>query len=219
MFCRARALATSVAALCLLGASPAMAEKYDSIAAAKAADDPAATAPSSGATDAIWSYHGRSISPEYARNHARVCVEDDTPVTRCYDTNAQAEGATGTAVASSHRAAKKDLRSKVKAKASCAASDGSQLKLYMDSSYNGFQLNLDSRGSWYDIPSSYNDAASSWQMGGHSGHISEHTYAQGLGYLFPGPTGVCDAGTNMSGYSYQGGGGDWNDRASARYRN
>lgn len=162
MFCSARALAASVVAFCLIGASPAIAEKYDSIAAAKAAGDPAAVAPSSGSTDATWTFHGRNITPEYARAHARVCVEDDTSVTRCYDTNAQAEGSAATAVASSRRAANKSVRSK--AKASCSASDGSQLKLYMDSSYNGFQLNLDSReaGTTFPAPTTMRRAHGKW---------------------------------------------------------
>lgn len=199
----ARALGASVAVL-LAGASPAIAQQRDSSSAAAVAG-----------TDATWLFHGKTITPAYARTHAPVCVEDASAVTRCYDTNAQAERSTATARGKSYRARNKK---KSLATASCSPGDSSQLKLYMDSSYNGYQLNLATVGGWYNIPSAYNDDASSWQMGGVSGRISEHTLQQGLGYEFPGPSGACDGGTNMSGYSYQGGGGNWNDRASARAR-
>jgi hypothetical protein len=204
-------------ACCLVVVSPAAADQLSSVDAARAAGDASGFAPAGPGPDAKWTYKGKSIDPLYASENGLVCNETDADITRCFDTDRQADIALLGTKAVAARAQGKHGK---KAKASCSASDGSVLKLYQHSSYSGWQLNLASRSAWYDMNyGGYNDDASSWNMGGHSGHISEHTYAQGLGWYFPGPTSVCDAGTNMSGYAYQGGGGDWNDRASSRYRN
>jgi hypothetical protein len=63
---------------------------------------------------------------------------------------------------------------------------------------------------WGDLAAPYALNASSYRMGGHSGHMSE--YNQGAGAWYPGATGVCNTG-NMTDYA------NWNDRVRSRYRN
>lgn len=90
---------------------------------------------------------------------------------------------------------------------------GRHMEVYEHNNYAGWQLILGSRGNWYNLvqgeSNDYNDNMSSFRMGEHSGHFSEHN--GGSGYWYPGATEVCSVATKMVN--------GWNDRISSRYRN
>jgi hypothetical protein len=134
----------------------------------------------------------------------------------CYGSQAQAESAAGVPQATTQElAASPDA---------CAANDGSPLALYQNINMGGWSISLYSEHGWYDLDSEsgvneYNDAASSFHMGGHSGHISDGD--GGSGAYYPGSTDVCANAYNMGAYAISGygAGATWNDKASSRYRN
>jgi len=184
----------------------------DSLSAAAAAGDPAADAPSI-PLPSSFAYKGGKITPEAAQKAGLVCNQDAKGVV-CFDNGKLAAAAAGGASydARSASAAKK----KVTAHAASQCSDLSQLHLFQYAQSiacyytgNGWDLPLTGRQAWYDM-GSYENSASAYFMGDHSGHMSD--YFGGGGYWVPGPTGVGDYDLSLNGTS-------WSNRISSRYRN
>lgn len=74
---------------------------------------------------------------------------------------------------------------------------------------DGWDLTLQGRGAWYDM-GSFQNSASAYFMGEHSGHMSD-LYGGG-GDWVPYSTGVGDYKLSLNGTS-------WSNRISSRYRN
>ena len=68
------------------------------------------------------------------------------------------------------------------------------------------------RHRWANLRDEINNRGSSFVMGDHSGHLADGY--DGLGYWYPGNTGVCASENNMNTN-----GSGWNNRVSSRYRN
>ncbi|WP_138974385.1 hypothetical protein [Patulibacter medicamentivorans] len=152
---------------------------------------------------------GKPISTEEAAKAGLACVQgapDD--VGTCFRSSAEAARATGSEAAPQRFGSGSEP-------AFCVIPNA--MVVYENYSYGGWSLWLTGRHVWYDLTGAYNDQVSSYEMGDHSGHIASDSYAQGLGYNYPGDTGVGGCDDNMSRYPYQGA--TWNNKASSRYRN
>lgn len=158
-----------------------------------------------------FKYQGREVAPRYAAEHELACNQEIGGTT-CFDSQDQALAAKGVAPeasASRVRTARKSPRAR--AALVCSANDGRPLVLWEHGEYGGWNVNMFTRQWWGDLePYVYDNAASSYRMGGHSGHISDGI--NGQSYWYPGPTGICDTGAHMGAYN-------WTDRATSRYRN
>jgi hypothetical protein len=90
---------------------------------------------------------------------------------------------------------------------------GRHMEVYEHNNFAGWQLILGSRQNWYNLVqgeyNDYNDNVSSFRMGEHSGHFSEHN--GGYGYRYPGSTEICAIANKLTS--------GWNDRISSRWRN
>lgn len=156
-------------------------------------------------------YQGRNITPRYAAEHALACNQE-IRATTCFDTQNEALAAKGVAPEASRSRARGSRKSpRARAALVCSANDGRPLVLWEHGEYGGWNVNMFSRQFWGDLePYVYNNEASSYRMGGHSGHISDGI--NGQSYWYPGPTGICATGPHMGAYN-------WTDRATSRYRN
>ena len=86
------------------------------------------------------------------------------------------------------------------------------LHIWVSADYQNAVASLADRHRWANIGNGMNDRGSSFVMGDQSGHLAEHY--DGIGYWYPGPTGVCDHERNLNTN-----GSGWNNRISSRYRN
>lgn len=157
-----------------------------------------------------FSYNGKEILPEVAAEKGLSCNQEPTGTT-CFDSQSEALAAGPQPAA---RSARKATSAKRQARASlvCSANDGRPLVLWEnENEAAGWNVNMFTRMTWGNLGNPYFANASAYRMGGHSGHMAEA--ANGGGYWFPGPTGICNAG-NLTGYSPS-----WNDRVSSRKRN
>jgi hypothetical protein len=202
---RYRHLASCLGALALtIGCSSA------SIAAPVGQLHAPASTPSIGMGD-TFKYEGREVTPRYAAEQALACNQEISGTT-CFDSQSEALAAKGVAPeANAARAhgSRKTLRAR--AALVCSANDGRPLVLWEHGEYGGWNVNMFTRQWWGDLePYVYDNAASSYRMGGHSGHISDGI--NGQSYWYPGPTGICNEGPHMGAYN-------WTDRATSRHRN
>lgn len=96
---------------------------------------------------------------------------------------------------------------------SASARCGNVAVLYEHGSFNngrsGWTHTFWERRRWTDVGSAHNDETSSFEMGNHSGHLSEHTV--GRGYWYPGNTEYCHKEARMISR--------WNDRITSVWRN
>jgi hypothetical protein len=200
-----RALVVSAIALGV-AAPAAVADGPHSMDEAIQQGDPAATAPSvdiGGGNEAV--FEGERTSVDSAVRRGGACLVDERPEAHCYRTEArlqQGEHIRGTRLGAPQAAPKKG---RVRA----AACSPTSLRSWENASYGGWVLYWERRQYWGNLTGQYNDAVSSFDMGNHSGHLSEHS--NGGGYWYPGDTSVCGFASNM--------GSSWNDRVSSEYRN
>ena len=165
-------------------ASPAAA-KLTSHKEALAAGDPAATAPSFDDDAHGTVFRGEPVGKDAILAHDLACLAVRTGPSRCYESAKELEAAERPYIAAASR------RLRPKAHAACAIYD----ILHIWVCGNGM-----------------NDRGSAFVMGDHSGHLAEHY--DGLGYWYPGDTGVCGHEDNLNTN-----GSGWNNRISSRYRN
>jgi hypothetical protein len=156
---------------------------------------PAATKSADSITTSSFRYEGRTITPGRAAAEGLVCTVRRGARGRCVD--------------------RKPSASSSSLAPHCLVP--SYMSLFRDTYYGGWEVRLTARGVWYDLPAAYDNQASSYRMGNRSGHIASEKYVNGLGYLYPGPTGNSDCDPHMSGYKYKDT--TWNNKASAMYRN
>jgi hypothetical protein len=209
-YTRFAALALGIA-FALPGVSSA--NDINSLSAAAAAGDPAATAPSI-PLPSSFAYKGGTITPEAAQRAALICNQDARGVT-CFDSAKAAASAVGGMAYDSPPASAARKKGPT-AHAASQCSEISQLHLFQYAQStacyytgNGWDLPLTGRGAWYDM-GSYENQASAYFMGDHSGHMSD--YFGGGGYWVPYPTDVGDSDLSLNGTS-------WSNRISSRYRN
>jgi hypothetical protein len=157
-----------------------------------------------------FTYNGAAIRPAEAAKRGLSCNQEPTGTT-CFDSQAQALAAGPGSPDVPASASRKGGRAKARAALVCSANDGRPLVLWEHENEGGWNVNMFTRQWWANLDHPYFKNASSYRMGGHSGHMAEH--ANGAGFWFPGPTGICAHG-NLTGYSPS-----WNDRISSRYRN
>jgi hypothetical protein len=197
-------LVVAVVAGSVFGPSGAWA-KPNSHREALAAGHPAATAPSF--TDDAYGavLRGQPVSEDaiLARDLACLAVSDGP--SRCYETAIALEAAEASTSAAAGR--KRHRRAKASA---CGIYE--ILHIWVSADYTGSVASLEDRHRWANIGNGMNDRGSSFVMGDHSGHLAEH-YG-GLGYWYPGNTGVCAYENNLNTN-----GSGWNNRISSRYRN
>lgn len=200
-----------VVGVCLALPSVAAADEFSSKDDAARNGDPSASAPSH-TMPSKFKFRGKSINRDDAARKGLVCNETSDQPVDCFATQDEADSAMGLSTDNGHSAG---TISRNRGRASSHCDSGGPMRVYRDSNqttaYGGWLLNLYSRHSWYDMLGTYNNAASSFGMNAHSGHLSEHTQGQGLWY--PGSTAVCAYSNYMGEYS------GWNDRATSRYRN
>lgn len=161
---------------------------------------------------AAFTYGAKSISRDAAAALDLSCNQTESGVT-CYNSQGAAlramgvgpEGTPAEAWASKRRGGPR-----AKAALYCEANNGRPLVLFEHGDYGGWNLNAFTRQQWHNLSGSYANNASSYRMGGHSGHISDNP--NGGSWWYPGPTGICDEGAHMGAYN-------WTDRAESRYRN
>jgi hypothetical protein len=201
-------LLIGVAAMAI--ASAGSADTYKSHDEAQAAGDPAASAPSA-PVESTFLYRGKEIAVNDAAALDLACIQNAGQRTRCYSTGAEldrAEGVANPAQKDAARVARKH-KNKRRHRAHRAQHYYYPMQLWEHTFQHGWRLDLNSQCAWYNIPGAYNDNASSYDVGNHSGHLSQD-YG-GLGPWYPGPTGAYAVG-NMTDYV------GWNDWVSSRYR-
>jgi hypothetical protein len=158
---------------------------------------PAATKSASSITTSSFRYEGRTITAGRAAAEGLVCTVRRDGRGRCVDRKPTAS------------------RSLVPPGPHCLVT--TYMSLFQDTFYGGWEVRLSTRDVWYDLPAAYDNQASSFRMGNRSGHIASEKYVNGLGFLYPGPTGNSDCAPQMSAYKYKDT--TWNNKASAMYRN
>jgi hypothetical protein len=181
---------------------------------ASLAEAPAFHAPAAAAHDMpeTFNYHGEHIARNSAARLDLSCNQTETAVT-CYDSQSEALRAMGVEPDGGVAARASGRKAGPRARAAdlyCEANNGRPLVLFEHGDFGGWNVNAFTRQQWFNMQGIYDNNASSYRMGGHSGHMSENP--NGGGYWYPGPTGVCDEGTHMGAYN-------WTDRTSSRYRN
>ena len=179
------------------------------LAHALAPDGPHAAAPAAIDMPETFSYHGGEIARSRAAALGLACNQFAAGVT-CYDSQAAALRAAGAPEEGPSAQTSRRRGARAKAALYCEANNGRPLVLFENGEYLGWNLNTFTRQEWFNMQGIYDDNASSYRMGGHSGHIAEGL--GGAGYWYPGPTGICDEGEHMGAYN-------WTDRTSSRYRN
>jgi len=173
---------------------------------------PHAAAPSAIDMPDTFSYNHGEISRREAAELGLSCNQFPSGVT-CYDSQADALRAAGAPEEGASAQTSRHRSRSVRAKASslyCEANNGRPLVLFQDGEFEGWNINTFTRQEWFNMQGIYDNEASSYRMGGHSGHIAEGL--SGSGYWYPGPTGICDEGQHMGAYN-------WTDLTSSRYRN
>jgi len=187
-----------------LGASSAWA-KPTSHQEALAMGDPAATAPSftDDAHGAL--FRGKKVSESTILANDLACLAVREGPSRCYASASSMEAAELSRSADSSRSRRRVARA-----SACGIYE--ILHIWVSADYTGSVASLADRHRWANIGNGMNDRGSSFVMGDHSGHLAEH-YG-GLGYWYPGNTGVCAYENNLNTN-----GSGWNNRISSRYRN
>ncbi|MGB7157061.1 MAG: hypothetical protein WBD40_03280 [Tepidisphaeraceae bacterium] len=189
---------------------------FATASASLAADEGAYHKPSEQSFDMgkTFTYNGEQIAPAVAAEKQLSCNQEPTGTT-CFDSQAEALAAgpnSGDAEIQA-QSARKSRNAKRRASAAlvCSANDGRPLVLFENTGESGWNVNMFTRQAWGNLGHPYFLNASSYRMGGHSGHMAEN--ANGSGFWYPGGTGICDN-ADMTGWSPS-----WNDRISSRYRN
>lgn len=198
--------ALALALLALAGAGAATA------GAQGAADVQHEAAASAIELPATFTYGGKSISRDGAAAKGLSCNQTERGVT-CFDSQSAALRAMGVSPEgepAQARASKRRGGPRAKAALYCEANNGRPLVLFEHGEFGGWNLNAFTRQQWHNLSGSYANNASSYRMGGHSGHISDAP--NGGSWWYPGPTGICSEGQHMGAYN-------WTDRAESRYRN
>lgn len=201
---RHRGLTTGLAAVLLAGvaAPPSTAGTADQI-------HERSTAPHMTMGD-TFTYKGREIEPHAAAVRGLACNQAPDGTT-CFDTQNEALAAEGLPPERAQAKVGRKRGPRARAALVCSPNDGRPLVLWQHGDEEGWNVNLFTRQWWADLDSyDHDNEASSYRMGGHSGHISDGIY--GTSYWYPGPTGICDRGLHMGAYN-------WTDRATSRYRN
>lgn len=200
------AIGITIAVAACAGVAPVGASaKPTSRADALAAGDPAATAPSfkDDAKGAVFA--GKPVSDAEVLAKDLACLAVQSGPSRCYSSAKALEAAE----VPQATAARKGTRPRARA-AACGIYE--ILHIWVSADYQNSVASLADRHRWANIGNGMNDRGSSFVMGDHSGHLAEH-YG-GVGYWYPGPTGVCDYENNLNTN-----GSGWNNRISSRYRN
>lgn len=170
---------------------------FESKEEAAAAGDPSATAPLM-VTPLVFTYEGERITEEQADNEDLACLQT-AKFFICANEMPEPTG-----VAARPRSPK--------ASASAACPGGAVvLQTYQHLQYQGLATGLAALKQWVDEPPAMNDQTTSFRMGEHAGHLSEHT--NGNGFWYPGDTSVCAYRSNIVQFDP-----GWNDRITSRYR-
>lgn len=187
--------------MCMIGMliSGVAVAQPESMSEAKAAEDPAASAPVV-APPTTLTYNGEQISEEAAAKSGLACLQTTDEIV-CKDSTSEFDGAAAAA-------SKAKGRKGATASAACGVVE---LWLYQHKQYGGWSLGYYNYYTWADIGAAWNNDTSSYRTGTASAHMSD--FAGGGGYWYPGATGYCDYHSNIL-QVYP----EWNDRISSRYR-
>jgi hypothetical protein len=190
----------ALAALGLIAVSavaPAVASAQpSSMSEAEATGDPAASAPVL-ATPEVFMYQGKQISEATFQKLGLACLQTGSEFL-CKNSPSEFAGTDSPAPAGAQPTAPPP----------CGVVE---LWLYKDKQYEGPSVGYYNYYSWANVPTSMNNATSSYRTGTASAHLAD--FAEGGGYWFPGPTGYCEYMSNIAqGYP------EWNDRISSMYR-
>lgn len=187
-----------ICAIGLLSTGVAAAKEPQSMAEARAMGDPAASAPTHPAPE-VRIYKGEEISEATWTELGLACMQTPSKWI-CKDSVSEFQGD------SAATAGRK--KGGAMASAGCATN---ALWLYRHKQYEGDAAGLSYFGSWWDMPATMNNAASSYRTGEGYAHLSD--FGNGGGYWYPGDTGYCAYHSNIA-QPYP----EWNDRISSRYR-
>lgn len=169
------------------------------------------------AVDPTWLYKGKRINPSTGADRELKCMDDETLITRCFDTESQLEaaeaslglapGAGSDGVVAS--AARKILRRHKHRSGRAANHTGTSgpLSLWRDSPPGGWRVDTYSSCTWFDLPGSYNNATSYSNSGAHTAALAD--LEGGRGYR----AWMSATYTNYDWVYWQ-----WNDVASSRAR-
>lgn len=224
---RAAALIAMLASLALAARAQAAVDPLSGRSVAPVFSGPFAEVPRAGdappAVDPTWLYKGKRISPSTGADRELKCLDDETLITRCFDTEWQLEaaeaslglapGAGSDGVVAS--AARKILRRhkhmrRHKHKSGRSANHtgtSGPLSLWRDSPPGGWRVDTYSSCTWFDLPGSYNNATSYSNSGAHTAALADGYggagYRAWMSYTY----------TNYDWVYWQ-----WNDVASSRAR-
>ena len=201
------ALPALTTVLCVAAFTGTAAATPNSHAEALRQGDPAATAPSFLDDGHGAVFEGAPVSEAVINSKALACLAVAEGPSRCYPSARALERAE---LHSSASVSRVRPRRRPIAHAACAIWD--ILHIWVSADYTGSVASLEDRQRWANIGNGMNDRGSSFVMGDHSGHLAEHS--DGLGYWYPGDTGVCAYENNLTTN-----GSGWNNRISSRYRN
>jgi len=162
---------------------------------------------------------GRQISTEEAVRKGLSCVQHDQAGGLCFSSGGELDRYENVPSAAAslrnadrrtrvvQRAAKKQTGSGRQYAQASSHTNCCPLTLWENRNYDGWRIDVLTSGKWFDLPSGYNDNASSYYTGAHTGYIYENYISTAGGWLV-------SAGPYVHGCLC----GRYNDEASSRAR-